>query len=102
MSLELAESMELHWLADAAGHYQDNLCRAWADALDNFIYVPHPPATDLEAELTAIAADYPDLQRFDLYAAGSAAELDIARGVFLAHGLPGQRWFADVLDTLPA
>ena len=43
MSLELAESMDLHWLADAAGHYQDNLCRAWADALDNFNYVPHAP-----------------------------------------------------------
>ncbi|MDP2252929.1 MAG: 2Fe-2S iron-sulfur cluster-binding protein, partial [Thiobacillus sp.] len=29
MSLELTESMDLHWLADEAGHYQDNLCRAW-------------------------------------------------------------------------
>ncbi len=51
MSLELAESMDLHWLADAAGHYQDNLCRAWADALDNFNYVPHAPTDDLEALL---------------------------------------------------
>src|SRR5574340_238021 len=41
MSLELAEPMDLHGLADEAGLYQDNLCRAWADALDNFTYVPH-------------------------------------------------------------
>lgn len=101
MSLELAESLELHWIADAAGHYQDNLCRAWADALDNFVYAPHQPAGDLEAELGRIAADYPDLHRFDLYAAGAAAELAVARRVFLAHGLPEQRWFADALDAAP-
>jgi CDP-4-dehydro-6-deoxyglucose reductase len=41
MSLDLAESMDLHWLAEQAGHYQNNLCRAWADALDNFTYFPH-------------------------------------------------------------
>ena len=41
MSLDLAETMDLHWLEDGTGHYQNNLCRAWADALDNFTYVPH-------------------------------------------------------------
>lgn len=99
MSLELAESMELHWIADAAGHYQDNLCRAWTDALDNFVYAPHARETDLEALLDRIAADYPDLNRFDLYAAGSGAELAVARRVFLARGLPEPRWFADDLDA---
>ncbi len=43
MSLEFVESMDLHWLANGAGHYQDNLCRTWTDALDNFNYVPHAP-----------------------------------------------------------
>ncbi|MFN3751904.1 MAG: 2Fe-2S iron-sulfur cluster-binding protein [Thiobacillus sp.] len=95
MSLEFAESMDLHWLADAAGHYQDNLCRAWADALDNFTYVPHPPTDDLDALLAQIVIDYPDLHRFDVYASGTAAQLDAARTHFLGAGLPEARWFAE-------
>jgi CDP-4-dehydro-6-deoxyglucose reductase len=94
MSLDLAESIDLHWLADEAGHYQNNLCRAWADALDNFSYVPHPQAADIAAVLDRIATDYPDLQRFDVYAAGTAEQLQIARDLFLRHGLPGQHWHA--------
>jgi CDP-4-dehydro-6-deoxyglucose reductase len=98
MSLELAESMDLHWLADAAGHYQDNLCRTWTDALDNFNYVPHTQSDDLDAVLAAIVLDYPDLHRFDVYAAGTAAQLDRARTHFVRHGLPEARWFAGALD----
>jgi CDP-4-dehydro-6-deoxyglucose reductase len=98
MSLELAESMDLHWLADAAGHYQDNLCRAWADALDNFNYVPHAQRDDLDAVLAAIVLDYPDLHRFDVYAAGTAVQLDQARAHFVRHGLPEERWFAGAID----
>ena len=98
MSLELAESMDLHWLADAAGHYQDNLCRAWTDALDNFNYVPHAQSDDLDAVLAAIVLDYPDLHRFDVYAAGTAVQLDRARAHFVRHGLPEVRWFAGAID----
>jgi CDP-4-dehydro-6-deoxyglucose reductase len=98
MSLELAESMDLHWLADAAGHYQDNLCRAWADALDNFSYVPHPPPDDLDAVLKRIVVDYPDLHRFDVYAAGTVEQLACAHAHFVGEGLHGARWFAEALD----
>lgn len=98
MSLELAESMDLHWLADAAGHYQDNLCRTWADALDNFNYVPHAQCDDLDPVLEAIVLDYPDLHRFDVYAAGTAAQLDQARAHFVRHGLPEERWFAGAIE----
>ena len=99
MSLELAESMDLHWLADAAGHYQDNLCRAWADALDNFNYVPHAQSDDLDGVLATIVLDYPDLHRFDVYASGTAAQLARARTLFLEHGLPEARWFAGATDA---
>lgn len=99
MSLELAESMDLHWLADEAGHYQDNLCRTWADALDNFSYVPHPPDEDLDRVLANIVQSYSDLQRFDVYAAGTAAELERAREHFLRQGLPEVRWFAGASDA---
>lgn len=99
MSLELTESIDLHWVADEAGHYQDNLCRTWTDALDDFNYIPHPPTTDLDALLTSIVIDYPDLQRFDVYAAGTAAQLDMAREHFVREGLHEARWFAGVLDV---
>ena len=99
MSLELAESMDLHWVADEAGHYQDNLCRAWTDALDNFNYLPHAPTDDLDALLKSIVVDYPDLHRFDVYAAGPAAQLERARLHFVGEGLHGARWFADALDA---
>ncbi|HEX7970779.1 MAG TPA: 2Fe-2S iron-sulfur cluster-binding protein [Thiobacillus sp.] len=99
MSLELAESMDLHWLADAAGHYQDNLCRAWADALDNFNYVPHAQSDDPDGVLAAIVMDYPDLHRFDVYASGTAEQLAQARTHFLDHGLPEARWFAGATDA---
>ncbi|MCL5059479.1 MAG: 2Fe-2S iron-sulfur cluster-binding protein [Candidatus Thermoplasmatota archaeon] len=98
MSLELAESMDLHWLADEAGHYQDNLCRAWTDALDNFNYVPHAPTVDLDALLNSIVVDYPDLHRFDVYAAGSAMRLERAREHFVRAGLHEARWFAEAFD----
>jgi CDP-4-dehydro-6-deoxyglucose reductase, E3 len=99
MSLELAESMDLHWLADESGHYQDNLCRAWADALDNFSYVPHPQSDDPGSVLAAIVTDYPDLHRFDVYAAGAAAQLEQARAHFVRQGLPEVRWFEGATDA---
>jgi CDP-4-dehydro-6-deoxyglucose reductase len=91
--------MDLHWLADEAGHYQDNLCRAWTDALDNFNYVPHAQSDDLDGVLAAVVLDYPDLHRFDVYAAGTAAQLARARAHFVGHGLPEARWFAGATDA---
>ncbi|MFP5419374.1 MAG: 2Fe-2S iron-sulfur cluster-binding protein [Gammaproteobacteria bacterium] len=99
MSLDLTESMDLHWLADEAGHYQDNLCRAWADALDNFNYLPHPETDDLDALLKNIVIDYPDLHRFDVYAAGTAGQLATAYEHLVREGLHGARWFASELNV---
>src|SRR5665647_3474899 len=94
MSLDLAESIDLHWLADGAGHYQNNLCRAWTDALDNFSYIPHAQTTDAETTLANIVSDYPDLHRFDVYAAGTPEQLQSAKRLFLKQGLPEQHWRA--------
>jgi CDP-4-dehydro-6-deoxyglucose reductase len=98
MSLDQAEAMDLHWLADQAGHYQNNLCRSWADALDNFSYFPHLLGSGVEASVAGIVAAYPDLQRFDVYAAGTKEQLQIARRLFVARGLPEQQWRAGVMD----
>jgi CDP-4-dehydro-6-deoxyglucose reductase len=87
MSLELAESMDLHWLADAAGHYQDNLCRAWADALDNFSYVPHAQADDLDRVLAAIVR-LPGSASLRRVCGGHRGAVERACAV-VRHGCPG-------------
>ncbi|MDP1864118.1 MAG: 2Fe-2S iron-sulfur cluster-binding protein [Thiobacillus sp.] len=94
MSLDLTESMDLHWLADDTGLFQDNLCRAWTDALDNFNYLPHLPTDDLDALLKSIVVDYPDMHRFDVYAVGTATQLERAYEHFVREGLHGARWFS--------
>jgi CDP-4-dehydro-6-deoxyglucose reductase len=91
-SLDNAESVDLHWLADEAGHYQNNLCRTWTDALDNFSYIPHVQTEDIEATVAAIVRDYHDLHRFDVYAAGTAEQLRIAKRLFIGQGLPERQW----------
>ncbi len=98
MSLDLAEAMDLHWLADQAGHYQTNLCRSWADALDNFRYFPHPHGNDVEKSVSGIVAAYPDLNSYDVYAAGTKEQLRIAKRIFLKQGLPVQQWRAGEID----
>lgn len=41
IALDRAEAMHLFWVASGAvGHYEDNLCRSWEDALDQFHYRP--------------------------------------------------------------
>lgn len=50
MALDEAETMHLAWLThNKEDRYQDNLCRSWQDALDNFVYVP------IDADLNANA-----------------------------------------------
>ena len=99
MSLDLTESMDLHWLADDTGLFQDNLCRAWTDALDNFNYLPHLPTDDLDALLKSIVVDYPDMHRFDVYAVGTAVQLERAYEHFVREGLHGARWFSSEMIT---
>ena len=76
LALDNAPSLTLYWLATRAeDHYLDNLCRSWADALDNFHYTPvtvlaHPE--NFSDAVQNIVAEYQSLQDFDVYAAGPA------------------------------
>lgn len=39
LAQESSAAIDLIWVAsDTTGHYQDNLCRSWQDAMDNFRY----------------------------------------------------------------
>jgi len=97
MSLEIAEAMYLYWAADGVGHYQDNLCRAWTDALDDFIYQPMPNNAGPKAVAEAILAHHPNLQRADIYAAGPAEFLALLQAGALAHGLSPMGWHGEVI-----
>ena len=97
MSLEMAETMDLYWIADALPHYQDNLCRSWSDAMDNFHYHAMAASDGAERIVAAILADHADLAHFDLYAAGPAAFLDQLKRAALEHGLSPLGWHGEIV-----
>jgi len=97
MSLEVAEHMYLYWAANDVGHYQDNLCRAWTDALDDFVYQPLQIDSGPVAVAEFILAHHPDLSHTDIYAAGPAQFLDALNSRALAHGLSPLGWHAEVI-----
>lgn len=71
MAREVAETLHLYWIECEHGHYLNNLCRSWADALDNFQYTPLIASPDNSVPVLArIAQDHSDLAAFDIYAAG--------------------------------
>lgn len=71
MALDVAESMHLYRCTSSPeGLYQDNLCRAWSDALDEFSYTAlelEPGDAGLDAFLDRIVEDYPSLAQYDIY-----------------------------------
>jgi CDP-4-dehydro-6-deoxyglucose reductase, E3 len=95
MALDTSESLHLYWLATKpGGHYMENLCRSWADALDNFHYtsVTAESTTDQDPYLGNILArmtqDHPTLADYDLYVAGPDPLVNAAQFALLDAGLP--------------
>ena len=94
MSLDRAELLHLYWhAARPAGHYLVNLCRAWADALDNFRYTTMAGggAGDIVARM---ARDHADLAAFDVYLAGPEAFVDGAAKALAQQGFPAAQLVA--------
>ncbi len=98
MSLELAEAMHLYWVEDGLGHYQDNLCRAWADAYDNFAYHPLSGEAEPDAIAEAILNLHDDLSRTDIYAAGPTALVQALEAGAFARGLSPLGWHGEIVD----
>ena len=92
LALDNAPGLTLYWLAARAeDHYLDNLCRSWADALDNFHYTPVSVQAHPESWADAvqhIVAEYAALQDFDVYAAGPAAFVTTVEEVLAARVFP--------------
>ena len=80
MAVDETRPATLYWLAAAGGHYMDNLCRSWTDALDAFRYCPITIGTDGYAPALAdIARDIAGDAPVELYVAGPEALLSAAR-----------------------
>jgi CDP-4-dehydro-6-deoxyglucose reductase len=90
MALDASESLHLYWIAGAeGGHYLDNLCRSWNDALDNFHYVPLNAAGGVAGEsvLRPLLRSHARLHDSDVYVAGPAQAVHAAEYELLEHGL---------------
>lgn len=86
LALDIAGSMTLVWAATRPdGHYLDNQCLAWADALDDFAYLPvsaEDSAAAGMAALAAIAGGIANPVAHDYYLSGDEAFVDaVARGL---------------------
>jgi CDP-4-dehydro-6-deoxyglucose reductase, E3 len=97
-ALDAARPLDLYWIASAAGgHYLDNLCRAWRDALDEFRYVPlvaDGAASDehvAQAVLQQVLREHPDPAGRDVYVAGPRALAEAAGRALGEHGLPPEQ-----------
>ena len=101
MALEVAETLHLYWVAPVeAGHYLDNLCRSWGDALDDFHYTPLKTrdtgsAGGVEDLLRQAMAIHAELGDSDFYVSGSAPFSLAAEKVLLERGLSPSRLFID-------
>lgn len=106
MALDAAEMLHLYWIASGrSGHYLDNLCRSWGDALDNFRYVPltvDAALADEEAMPSALQRpleDHPRLDGHDVYLAGPERLAIAAEFLLLEHGLPRAQLFVNSLES---
>lgn len=104
LAVDVAESLALYWLATRAdAHYRDNQCRAWAEALDHFRYVPlcaQDAAAGGRDTARAIAADCRDatgLAGHDVYLSGPSAFVAAAAAELAAAGLPANQLHAMML-----
>ena len=84
IAVDAAESISLYWAsAQPRGQYLPNQCRSWAEALDEFSYLPLA-ADDLPATLAANAA----LPGSDVYLAGAVEWVEPLAAALLASGVP--------------
>lgn len=93
MALDVAESMQLYWIATDNRHYLHNLARSWADAMDSFRYTPLTGGSGLNDVLARIFSDHPWLGEFDVYLAGPEPPVVAIEAALLAHGLPRRQLF---------
>jgi len=87
MALEISEAMHLVWITNnEADRYQNNLCRSWQDAFDNFFYMPVDDdgsygALNLASILEQLSIKSDNFPSYDFYVAGNEALLNTCQQV---------------------
>jgi CDP-4-dehydro-6-deoxyglucose reductase len=100
MAADSAESLSLYWLATRPdGHFLENQCRAWTDALDNFDYSLHAETDVVAGTHALVGAMKADvfMMRCDFYIAGPELFIETAKRDLLAAGVPEQQIFSTVV-----
>ncbi|NOR19096.1 MAG: 2Fe-2S iron-sulfur cluster binding domain-containing protein [Xanthomonadales bacterium] len=103
MALEVAKAIHLLWIAESKkDRYLDNLCRSWADALDDFYYIPvdarpRTTETDIRSGFGQLDIKQHCLLEHDFYIAGNQSLLDESREILHESGVPSQRLKLDSL-----
>ena len=99
INLDVAQRVRLLWLADEGGHYMDNFCRSWGEALDDYRFLPLVYDAQESAEvqaacaLVAIDGEVMALDEWDVYGAGSAEFLQALGEGLIRAGADAQRLF---------
>jgi len=105
INLELGQAIRLFWLVgDNMEHYQENYCRAWGDALDDYSYElsaftgKEPDKAAIEILLARIVRQVPELSQVDAYIAGPHTFQQTLKQMLVQRGadetrlfLPGKR-----------
>lgn len=106
MAVDAAETLDLYWIASSrSGHYLDNLCRSWSDALDNFRYAPLtadaalPDEAATQGALQPLLEDHLRLDGYDVYVAGPGRLANAAEFLLLERGLPRAQLFVNTLES---
>ncbi len=101
----LAKPLHIYWGARTrADLYMDELPRRWAAEHAHVHYVPvlSEPGADWSGRsglvTGAVAADFPDLSGFDVYAAGPPAMVHAGFDLFRRQGLPLEQYYADAFE----
>lgn len=101
INLDLRQPIRLIWLSsESEGHYLENHCRAWAEVLDDYHYVPltmagGEPDRDEQIRLKEeIESQLAGHESVDAYIAGSRLFRDVTREHLLTLGVEPERVFS--------
>ena len=100
LALDVAPSLSLFWLAThSGGHFYENQCRAWSEALDQFEYelvIQADVIVGAQQIARAMRADLFDID-CDFYLSGPAAFVNALRGELRSSGVAAAQIFTQEL-----
>ncbi len=96
LSLEHAPFIFLVRQANAEGHYQENVLKSYANALDNFRYTSLDADGTHDCILDAVMNHASEISNYDIYAVGSPEFLDALSTRCRDAGLPDAQWHSEI------